>query len=569
MLSKLRHIGKYHPLLLISLGSILIFAGAMWYALIQTQQALHHAQSFNFSVAQTHANRAIPIVSATSAITLGKQPDIETWKNGLLLVDEAAQLADAATSFMAAYAHQLDQPADIGPVAQRLAQLQLTLSGFQETLPRARLLQPYLPDGTAARLDSLEQYLSSAATLTSSLTQTDQTWILLFQNSNELRATGGFTGSYALLEIQDGVVLPLVIEDIYDADGQFVGFVSPPPGIREYTSGNRGLRLPDANWWPDFPKSAEVQLQFFELGNKGAVAGIVSVNLSLLEDLLTITGPVELLDYNLTLTAENAADVLRTDRESFFPGSSQKKNLISHAATMIRQQLLGIDREQVVQLQQLLSSVIPQKDIQAFAIDPRLQTQLASLGITGEIGTASPHAQKLREDCQCALESYMLVESNVGINKANSAITRSVELSWDDHEQLLETEIRFVHDGSYIPAIPGENAGYVNYQRLIFPTSYTLQDIQVNNQPIPRYDLAPLTTHQGEELQQLGFVVPIPSGSTQRVNITLERSAPYTSGSGLLIHKQSGLTPTPYTISTPHADTTTLLDSDTPVLLVP
>jgi len=58
--------------------------------------------------------------------------------------------------------------------------------------------------------------------------------MVLLQNENELRASGGFIGSYGILTINDGKWQDLEINDVYQADGQLKGHVEPPAEIKKY-----------------------------------------------------------------------------------------------------------------------------------------------------------------------------------------------------------------------------------------------------------------------------------------------------------------------------------------------
>src|SRR5579859_7780532 len=109
---------------------------------------------------------------------------------------------------------------------------------------------------TRTQLPNLIAKLDDINTLAQILLTNTHRYVILFQNSEELRATGGFMGSYALVELQNGRLTKLDIQDIYQPDGQFYGFVEAPPGVKDYLSSGKGLRLPDANWSPDFPTSA-------------------------------------------------------------------------------------------------------------------------------------------------------------------------------------------------------------------------------------------------------------------------------------------------------------------------
>src|SRR3989344_7519944 len=75
-------------------------------------------------------------------------------------------------------------------------------------------------------------------------------YLFLFQNNHELRATGGFIGSYALLDINDGVVRRFFVDGIFNPDGQLKEKIVPPKPIQKISA---SWSLHDSNWFPDFP----------------------------------------------------------------------------------------------------------------------------------------------------------------------------------------------------------------------------------------------------------------------------------------------------------------------------
>ena len=84
----------------------------------------------------------------------------------------------------------------------------------------------------------------------------NNTFIVLLQNNWELRPSGGFMGSYALVQFENNVLKDISVQDIYVPDGQIQGHVNPPkPVLQAFQQGF--WRLRDANWDPDFQKSAE------------------------------------------------------------------------------------------------------------------------------------------------------------------------------------------------------------------------------------------------------------------------------------------------------------------------
>ncbi|MDD2225447.1 MAG: DUF4012 domain-containing protein, partial [Candidatus Shapirobacteria bacterium] len=104
-------------------------------------------------------------------------------------------------------------------------------------------------------------------------------YLVLLQNEAELRATGGFIGSYAILSFQNGKLLNFEVKDVYEADGQLKGHVEPPIEIKNYL-GEANWFMRDANWNPDFVKaSADIQWFLSQEINK-KVDGVIGINLA-------------------------------------------------------------------------------------------------------------------------------------------------------------------------------------------------------------------------------------------------------------------------------------------------
>src|SRR3989344_2860682 len=80
-----------------------------------------------------------------------------------------------------------------------------------------------------------------------------QKYLLLFQNPGEIRATGGFIGTYGLLEIDRGFFKNILIKGLFDIDGQLKVNVVPPPPIQRIST---AWSTHDSNWFFAFPTSA-------------------------------------------------------------------------------------------------------------------------------------------------------------------------------------------------------------------------------------------------------------------------------------------------------------------------
>ncbi|MFH0930002.1 MAG: DUF4012 domain-containing protein [Candidatus Moraniibacteriota bacterium] len=127
-------------------------------------------------------------------------------------------------------------------------------------------------------------------------------YLFLFENNQEMRATGGFIGSYGILDIGNGRVKKLFVDDIYNPDGQLKARVIPPAPIQKMSA---VWTMHDANWFPNFPTSAEKVSWFYEKTGGPTVDGVIAITPELLRDLLAITGPIDMPEYNKTIDADN------------------------------------------------------------------------------------------------------------------------------------------------------------------------------------------------------------------------------------------------------------------------
>lgn len=152
-----------------------------------------------------------------------------------------------------------------------------------------------------------------------------KTYLVLLQNSAELRPTGGFIGSVAVASFSDGRLTNLDVEDVYTFDGQLKGHVDPPGPVRDLL-GQEHWYLRDSNWDPDFLEAGSRAAWFYEKETGTNVDGVVAINSSFITRILAATGPVDVPDYNDRITADNFyGKSLYYTQSNFFPGSTQKR----------------------------------------------------------------------------------------------------------------------------------------------------------------------------------------------------------------------------------------------------
>lgn len=368
-----------------------------------------------------------------------------------------------------------------------------------------------------ASLKPYQQISGDALLVAKKLLQNDQKYIVILQNSDELRATGGFMGSYLILETKRGLPQAPKIQDIYEPDGQFQGYIEAPAGLHDYLSSGKGWRLPDANWWPHFPDSAEQSLFFFEQVKPEKYDGLLALNLHLVEDLLRFTGEIYLPDYQQSVGHTNFAAIARADRNEFFPGSQEKINFLNHFLTIFKIKLQEKIAEKPQEFLSFISQAITSKDLQIYSRDHELMALAQKYQLSGQM-----------HEIERGL-AYFLVESNVGINKANRLVQRQVKINIEEDSELIT--INWQNQNS----MP-----YVNYQRLYTNPATQILGATLNGHTIDKLNQR-IVTINGQNWLELGLLVPVLSQSQAKLEIKLNSQLDTSSKKFLTIYKQAGL----------------------------
>ncbi len=209
-----------------------------------------------------------------------------------------------------------------------------------------------------------------------------KTYLLVFENYDEARATGGFIGSYGVLKTDRGAIQQLKIESIYQLDGQIYEQIAAPgpfqPAIKRW-----GTR--DANWFADFPTSANKLLYFFELGGETA-DGVISVTPKMFEDILTLTGPIDMPDYGVTLTPDNFQALVQFKTSVDYDKTlNQPKKFLADAAPVFLDRLMNLKKEQWFELLQIFEDNLRQRHILLYSKNAETEKQIQDLGFGGQL----------------------------------------------------------------------------------------------------------------------------------------------------------------------------------------
>ena len=210
-----------------------------------------------------------------------------------------------------------------------------------------------------------------------------QKYLLLFQNPGEIRATGGFIGTYGLLEIDRGFLKNILINGIFDIDGQLKVNVVPPRPIQRIST---AWSTHDSNWFFDFPTSARKAAWFFEKTGNPTPDQVVALTPKVVEKLLEITGPIEMAEYGQTIGADNFVEAVQFEVEINYDKTLNKpKQFLTDLFPMLMEKLSDLDLEQWQEVLKILNQSLNEKDIMIFSFDEEIEKFVHERGWAGEI----------------------------------------------------------------------------------------------------------------------------------------------------------------------------------------
>ena len=247
------------------------------------------------------------------------------------------------------------------PLEKAVDSLRSSLSDYAPALERGRRMLPLLT------------YIG-----------TDRRILVVSQDGAELRPTGGFAGSYGVVRVGPSGVKLETYHDVYDLPNS--GRITPPPGA--LMSKHFGFR--DANWWLDFPTSARSMLGFWKAAGQAPVDGIVAIDTVMMEDVLAVTGPVEVAKFHQTFTADNLLNRLLYLVEIKKVG----KGVLSALAQQLEQRVLDSDVATLAKSADALKKAADSKHLQAYLADPAAEEALELLGWSGS-AALPPHGTDL------------------------------------------------------------------------------------------------------------------------------------------------------------------------------
>ncbi|PIT95185.1 hypothetical protein COT98_00810 [Candidatus Falkowbacteria bacterium CG10_big_fil_rev_8_21_14_0_10_39_9] len=294
-------------------------------------------------------------------------------------------------------------------------------------------------------------------------------YLVLLQNSDELRPTGGFLGTLGVMQTKLGDLVNFRTSDAYhldmpaSLDPNFK--VASPVPIAKYLSTDRWF-LRDSNWSPDWPTSAQKIQWFYDaeakynsdpaIKNTPKFDGVVAITPRLVTDLLYIVGPITVggREYN----KDNFTNLLQYEVEMAYrdKGVSEwdRKKVIGDILKELKTRLFALPTDRYLDLMGALNINIEKKNILFYFNDPQAQITARSLNWGGEIKSVTG-------------DYLMLIDANLAAFKTDRVMEKNLSYSIEqkDGGAVAKVVMTYKHTGGF----DWKTTRYRSYVRVYVP----------------------------------------------------------------------------------------------------
>ena len=333
-----------------------------------------------------------PVSTATSLVAAGENMSV-AGKSAAELMEKISQLNKDNFSLSSI----LEFQADIDRIASNLksaeknlnnANADYILENLREKLEVAKSQLPAI----ANNFENLSRDFPVMAKMLGS--DRPQKYLLIFENNSEIRAGGGFIGSYGILDMEDGKIKNLFIDGIFNPDGRLNEKIVPPMPIQKISS---AWSMHDANWFADFPTSAKKVALFYEKTGGPTVDGVIAITPNVTEKMLRITGPIEMPEYNITIDENNFLMETQLQVEELYDIKENKpKKFLADLAPKIISELFNAGNlsapekvERYFEIVNLVEESFREKHIILYHRDSEIERMIIKRGWGGQVLNSS------------------------------------------------------------------------------------------------------------------------------------------------------------------------------------
>ena len=215
-----------------------------------------------------------------------------------------------------------------------------------------------------------------------------RTYLVVFQNPAELRATGGIFGSFAVITADQGKI------SIVDqgASSRTLGHFDPPVAqlsenqLKLYSQ--RMAQYPqDVNFTPDFPTAAPLFAEMYRIRTGTTVDGVLAIDPVALSYMLKGSAPIDVGD-GVSVTSDNLVSILlSTAYEKFDEADQSQRDAFLAAATAQVFSTMMSGNADAKAILAGLRKAAGERRVLIYSAKPEEQADMATTSIAGSLDT--------------------------------------------------------------------------------------------------------------------------------------------------------------------------------------
>lgn len=309
----------------------------------------------------------------------------------------------------------------------------------------------------------------------------EQTYLVLFQNDKEQRATGGFLTAYAIFRIKEGKMNISQSENIYDLDST-ITHPKAPEKILEYHIDVPQFYIRDSNLSPDFVESIKLfESLYAKSPKKVDYDGIIAIDTQILVDMLKIFGDTEAGGVRFTANIDERCDCPQVIYElSYIAGRrtgyirEDRKAILGDLMYALFYKAIGFSPSKYWgTLAQTMFKNLDEKHILLYFENPDIQKSVEKLNYAGRIRQFGGDYLHINNVNFAGAKSNQFVSESITskTNFDNGKITREITIDFKNPYKPSNCSLN-VENALCL------NATLRNWMRLYVPKGTTLTDFK-------------------------------------------------------------------------------------------
>jgi len=288
-----------------------------------------------------------------------------------------------------------------------------------------------LIDSATPQLDFAQKYLPTLLDIAGG--DGKKTYLLIFQNNAEIRATGGNPGASMIMTVDNGKFKELdqaSSTTFYTEGTAGTSFTKLPASAAKLYRDDITTYSQNFTMTPDFPTTATLFQNEFKHSNGQHFDGVISIDPVVLSQLLAVAGPAT-LSSGEKVTADNAVKLLLSDAYERYPYGAESDAFFSDVSKNVFNHLLSSHWDAQKMLDALTTAAEQQRIYLNFT-DKKAQSLAADLGVDGALKATDKKTQVgmyLNDSSVSKLEYWLTQSVHAQCNAKDRTITTTLTLN--------------------------------------------------------------------------------------------------------------------------------------------